>query len=536
MTVDPAGSLHIQEEMAGLTGAGARARTRELAAIYGVSEATIYRHSRGARRGGARRTRGAIRKPVSREVLDEMVAMSIQDDATATDVIRVFEKNGRLRKYEISAAWFTRYLKRAGLSRREMKKDLRPYRRFEASEPGELLQVDGSTALQWYIDDDGSVGWESTVSRNKNRPGNRKRRLEFFIGIDDHSRAVYGEFLLGKTVNHWLNFLFNTFRKKDDPRFIFHGLPQTIYMDNDVVAKVRKFRDTFKKLGVKIKHHRPTKKNDRYSNARSKGKVERFIGYVSQRMRLTRNCRFRTLAEANEFMFELCLEYNLRSHSTTGEAPFQRWMKIRPEMLIQCEDDKLYEALYRDEFTCYVYPKLTIRLDGEWQLPWEEPFWSMAGQKVTVFRHPLEPDRIAVQWDGREYAVEREPGVVRTWSEGPVRQVKTNRQELIGKYESIDLSQIQRYGFDRGPDESLGYLPARAGTELELPEFAPKAQRIQRAKAMMMILERLGLEQFDDDSSRYLLGYFDEWVTEEEIEAAYQRLTEPAVPEAARAG
>lgn len=84
-------------------------------------------------------------------------------------------------------------------------------------------------------------------------------------------------------------------------------------------------------------------------------------------------------------------------------------------MLIQCEDRKVYELLYRDEFSCKVYNDLTLRLGGEvWQLDYCEPFYQMIGKRVTVFKHPLEQDQIYVEWEGREYQVSRrefDPGL-----------------------------------------------------------------------------------------------------------------------------
>lgn len=249
----------IRLSMAGLSGSEARYKARELSESLGVSEGTIYRYSVKCRKTKVRGNRGEKKLPVDDEVLEEMKAFTYQTDCPATDVIEIFEQNGLLDGV-VSPAWFTRWLKAHGMSRKEMKQDRRPCCRFEASEPGELFQVDATLAEQFYIDDDGSVAWESTVSKNKNRSGNQKRRLVILAAMDDYSRCVYAEFTTGQTVNHWLNFLFKTFMQKKDPRFYFHGIPRTIYMDNDTVAKSAKFTRAMSALGVRIRRHRPTRK------------------------------------------------------------------------------------------------------------------------------------------------------------------------------------------------------------------------------------------------------------------------------------
>jgi hypothetical protein len=226
----------IRAKMAGLSGSEAKAVALELAESFRVSIGHIYRVSSWTRAVKTRRSRGKIRIPIDPEILKDMVSMSIKTGMASTDVIDIFQKNGEITS-DISPAWFNRQLRIRGLSRRERDVDRRPFRRFEASEPGELFQIDATLAEQYYIDDDGSIDLESRASRNKNRPGNRKSRLYIIAAMDDHSRCVYAEFTTGITVNAWLNFEFNCFRQKSDPRFIFHGIPRAIYMDNDVIGK-----------------------------------------------------------------------------------------------------------------------------------------------------------------------------------------------------------------------------------------------------------------------------------------------------------
>ena len=514
----------IRLVMTGILGSEARHKARELSGSLGVSEGTIYRYSAKYRRIKARANRGEKKLPVDEDVLEEMKAFTYQTDCPATDVIEIFEQNGLLEPGVVSPAWFTRWLKAQGMSRKEMKQDRRPCCRFEASEPGELFQVDATLAEQFYIDDDGSVDWESTVSRNKNRPGNQKRRLIIIAAMDDYSRCVYAEFTTGQTVNHWLNFLFNTIMQKKDPRFYFHGIPRTIYMDNDTVAKTQKFTRAMSALGIRIRRHKPTRKTDRFSNARSKGKIERFLRYLAEKQKRTKLKKFSSLKEANHFLMEVCLQYNNRKHSVTGETLLSRWIRIRPEMLIQCEDQKIYKLLYRDEYHCKVYNDLTLHLDGEtWQLDYSEPFFQMIGMRITVFKHPLEQDQIFVEWEGREYQVSRREFEPRAWSEGPVHLPKSNREQQIETMENTNFGHLKLWGFGESPGKDAIILPPKKGVDSKALREKVEPPKVKRFDAMYRISRELA-RNLSEEENRFLTGLFGEWVTDEEIERVIQQL------------
>jgi hypothetical protein len=136
------------------------------------------------------------------------------------------------------------------------------------------------------------------------------------------------------------------------------------------------------------------------------------------------------LEEANDWLFQVCLEKNSKRHSGTGEVPFKRWIRIRDEMLVRCEDEELYRILNRNRYERQVYGDLTVRIGGEvWQLPRDNIFYEMIKRKVEVYIHPLEPDRISIVWQGQEYEIERAESELRAWSEGPVRHEKTDKEK-----------------------------------------------------------------------------------------------------------
>jgi len=518
----------IKDRMAGLSGKQARRTARELASAFGVGLGIIYQESREMRLIRARATKGERKIQVKDEILEKMLSLTQQTDCAATDVVRIFERNGLIETDMVRPTWFSRWLKGQRMSRKELKRDYRPYRRFEASEPGEVYQIDATLAEQFYVDDDGSIVWESRASRNKNRKGNQKTRLVLMAAIDDCSRAHYAEFTTGQTVNHWLNFEFNAFRVKEDPRFIFHGIPACIYMDHDAVTKNPKFVRAHNALGIKVKKHKPTRKNDRFSNARSKGKIERLLRALAERQKITKIKKFASLAEANRFLLEVCLELNLRKHSSTRETPFARWNRIRPEMLIQCSDNELFESFYRDIFERLVYRDCTIRLNGEtWQMPFERPFLDMINQRVTLYQHPIKQDRIFIEWDGSEYEVERRGAEMRAWADGPVHLPKSEREERLERAANEDLSGLKLWGFDQGPQEGVIYLPPKEGVPLDTSRIRPEPLRISRVDAMRRIARELRRPLTAGENS-LLREALPDQATEDEITLAIESLLRPA--------
>jgi transposase InsO family protein len=518
----------IRDRMAGLSGAEARSVAGELASGYEITEATVYRLSQDVRRTRKRSTAGKRRLPVDERILQEMAKCSVDGDMTATDIVEHFELNGWIEPGLVSPSYLTRYLKEHGLSRREMRVDRRPYRRFEASEPNQVFQIDATLAEQFYLDDDGSIDWEGRASCNKNRAGNRKTRLYIIGIIDDHSRCVYAEFVTSVTTNDWLRFEFNAFRRKADPRFIFHGLPRILYMDNDSVAKNEKFLRAHEILGIKIIKHKPTKKTDTFSNARSKGKIERFFLYLAQKQRVTKFGKFQSLEEANRWLLDVCHRKNGTRHSSTGEIPYQRWMRISDERLIRCEDSELYNALYRDRTERQVYGDRTIRMDGTvYQLPGDEIFYRMIKQKVMVFMHPQQPESMCIGFEGKEYEVPLIASGNGNWSAGPVRHPQTAIERKQAELRQIETRPMKTYGeFEEQPEErAVAFMPFTRGTDLDTSALVPEPKRMERIDAMLRIADRLRVDRLDTATVELLTDMLDDWVTDEELEAAIEQLT-----------
>ena len=92
------------------------------------------------------------------------------------------------------------------MSRRDLKRDLVPARRFEAARPNALHQYDTTVAAAWFENANGSIGYELETQRYKNKPGNKRPRLHMFSMIDDHSRVLWARVYRSENSHNMLDF------------------------------------------------------------------------------------------------------------------------------------------------------------------------------------------------------------------------------------------------------------------------------------------------------------------------------------------
>ncbi|KKK87176.1 hypothetical protein LCGC14_2755860, partial [marine sediment metagenome] len=260
--------------------------------------------------------------------IDYMIAMTHRADLSAELLQEIAANNGHPELSKVSTATIRRRLKERQASRRHFReaKERKPRRRWEAARPNDLHQVDYTIMQQFYIDDDGSIGFESPLHRSKNKAGNKKPRLVLFALVDDHSRARYMRAYPGANTLFMLDFLHHAWSPKEAHAFPFRGLPRVLYSDNDSIIKSHKFQRAAGDLGVEVKTHFP-------GEAQAKGKVEASFRWSKEMEKVTLISKFESLDEVNQFLWDRMLYYNNRRHSTTKVAPFARWLTIHDDEL-----------------------------------------------------------------------------------------------------------------------------------------------------------------------------------------------------------
>lgn len=388
----------IQKEMSGLSGKPARQKALILASQFKIDVTRIYYYSKDVRpRRKQRADKGDI-KFIEKDKLQQLAHYSIKYDFSADHIKEIAAANNM---GEISPSSFNRVLRNMGLSRRQAKKDINPYISWEAPYPNALHQLDSTVAQQFYLDDDGSIGYEPPEQRYKNKPGNRKPRITMLALRDDYSRSIFARFFLGNHTFAWMEFLYQAWSVKlEDPAgFPFHGLPKFLYSDNDTVIKSKKFRRAMDRLNVKLMSHE-------VGNSRAKGKIEVAFKLLQEFEKVSKIHKWQTLDQANADLFDYLYYVNNRIHSITRQPSFERWRTIKHDHLQEMPNESVFKMLHMDVWHRQIRKDMTVSLHGKiWQLPFRTPFINHIGKMAEMYSYPGETDSLIMLLDGKEYEV-----------------------------------------------------------------------------------------------------------------------------------
>jgi len=387
----------IQQELAGKIGREAKRLANKLALEFACDLSRIYHHSRDVRPRRKQRNDAGAMRAIDPQVFNALAWHTVNADFSAPHLSDIAAGN-HLGK--VNAGTYNRQLRNRGIDRKNNKLDLKPYQSFEAKEPNILHQMDSTVAQQFYLDDDGSIGYEPEMLHNKNKPGNKKPRLTLLGLVDDYSRCRFARFVLSNNTFAWMNFLYEAWRPKADRNgFPFYGMPTLIYTDNDATVKSARFVAAMEKLNIKNPRHA-------IGNSRAKGKVEVGFKILQEFEKITLFKKWRSLEEANADLDDFLYAINGRKHSVTGEIPFARWLAIRPARLLDVPDADIFRILHREPITRVLQKNLIVSIDGKhWQLPFRKPFVNFIDSRIEIYRAPDEAEKIYAVLDNKEYEV-----------------------------------------------------------------------------------------------------------------------------------
>lgn len=451
----------VRTSILSLSGRARRDKTREWAESLGISEGTIYRWCKD--RHGKRRQRsdkGTSRTPVNDDALSRMQALTVRYGMTAEEVIQHAQAHGWIEQDAISTSTYNRHLKRCGISRRNLKKPgrmdgkeaktrlkVQPHRRFESPYSNDIHQIDVTEMPRYYIEDDRSIGYESPLTKSKNKAGNRRARIHLFALIDDHSRSIFARFYTSKNVLNWIDFCIRAWEQKaDHTSFPFCGRPEILYSDNDSMSQSDLWKGFMEDMEVEFQSHT-------VGNPAAKGKIERALGVLSGRTETIFRAYLDqgidiSLTEANEILHDVLYQQNYRSHSTTGQPPLERWqigMMGRHARLMP--DREVAQRYFYDSREVLLRGDLTLQIFGKhFQAPKEQPFLSYIGEKITVHYHRSDPGAypLTLIIDDEPYPIdpaEAVPDMARKFKSLP----KTEAEQQIEAAYETDLD-----GFEAG--------------------------------------------------------------------------------------
>jgi len=212
--------------------------------------------------------------------------------------------------------------------------------------------------------------------------GNTQRRLSFFVMVLCHSRLLYVEFSVSKTMEHFLSAHQRAFN-------YFGGTPKSIMVDNLKSAVLQRMVGQAPVFNPKYlafaKHYNFTIKACGVAKGNEKGRVENAVGYVKKNLLngLTLGPLEALNIAAHDWMNKVA---NVRCHGTTKQVP---------QTVFEAREKQHLQALPAIPFdigtvhTLRVNKQFRIHLDGNrYSVPAE-----YACERVTVKAYP---DRIIV--------------------------------------------------------------------------------------------------------------------------------------------
>jgi transposase InsO family protein len=403
----------IRAALAGLSGPRAKAEAQRWADFKGCHIDRIYtvtkdlRPDRKKRTDSGKRRVGLLEHPGMKTFAELVTANKLDPD----QAIEMTRANGQ--DIPVSLGTARRYLREHGLTRRNRRSGVRPYRRFEADAPGEIYQFDISGVKERWVDlKTRRILHVSPLEVSKNHPNTKVNRVQIwkFVLVDDYSRFKYVRFVASSQIDseHVNNFLLGAFREM--------GIPQILYTDNDSKIVSRRMRRAESILnrafadsgGFKLDQHTP-------GNPQATGKVEVTHQLVEKFEKYIGACdRVPTLEELNKFTLRLCSKVNWTVHRVTGEMPAIRFRHGNSVMRVP-PPEILNSAFTATEFMREVRPDLTFSYDAVvYQLPRNallggerNPFVDWVGQKLK-FVWPTDADYfVVIGLNGRAYELDR---------------------------------------------------------------------------------------------------------------------------------
>jgi hypothetical protein len=320
--------------------AARRAVMRETAALYGISQATLYRalsqqaRPRALKRADSGHTR-SLPTAEMEQYCELIAAIKLRTSnkqgrcLSTKEAIRLLEEHGmktpdgfvKPSRGLLKVPTVNRYLKAWGYDRPTLLRQP-PAVRFQAEHSNDCWQFDLSPSDLKHIN---KPSW---VREDGGSP-----QLMLFSVVDDRSGVAYMEYrcVYGEDVGAALRFLFNAMSAKSLPGLDLRGMPKMIYADNGPIARSQIFQKVMGYLGVDLCTHLPAGKDGKRVTARSKGKVERPFRTVKEMYEtLFHFHEPQTEEEANAGLQQYLLRYNDMDHRKEPHSRMQDWLENLP--------------------------------------------------------------------------------------------------------------------------------------------------------------------------------------------------------------
>lgn len=295
---------------------------------HAVTDRTIRNYIARYREGGARAFLAVKARQPSPRIRDPELAASIlalvkeRPTRTVPKLRKLLAVDPRFsgKVGAVSDRSIYRFLLEQGLSQKTRHSLLsedgrRSFHRFQAARPLDLVQGDARDGI-WLDTRDG------------------KKKTYLFVWVDDYSRKILsGRYYFDEKLPR----MEDTFKRL----VLRWGIPRKVYLDNGAVYIARQFAWILAQLATAKLHHKPYQ-------AYCKGKVEAVNKTIKNDFQTeAQRAGFQTLEELNSaFSAWVDLEYNVRTHSQTGESPDKRFADALHPDIRRVADIAWFEALF----------------------------------------------------------------------------------------------------------------------------------------------------------------------------------------------
>ena len=317
-------------------------------------------------------------KALSPHVLDAAIALRKErPERSVEQLIFILEESAYAPKGTLAASTLARYLKKAGLSRRDVLADPTPQkklRRFEAEDRHVLWQSDFQHTL--YLPD-------------PIEPKKKKKALLFAI-LDDFSRQIVAaEFYYDEKLPR----LEDSLKKA----ILRHGIPEKFYCDNGSAFSTHHLARICGKLGIHLIHSRPYRPEGR-------GKIERLFRFIDTSFKPEaydgiESGKIVTLVDLNQALTAwIDGYYHRRVHGSIGKTPLAKVAEGTREPRRMPINELMEVFLWEEERK--VDKTGCISLDGNVL----EVDLELVKQKITLRYDPFYLSDIQVWFNSKRYA------------------------------------------------------------------------------------------------------------------------------------
>lgn len=313
---------------------------QDTAALYGVSEPTLYRAlAARARPKALRRADRGMPRALPKEQLERycelIAAIKVRTSnrkgrhLSTAGALRLIEEFGvdtpdghvQTAKGLLNKTTVNRYLQQWGYDRTSLSRQPAAVR-FQAEHSNDCWQFDMSPS------DLKQLKKPSWVREDGSPP-----TLMLFSTVDDRSGVAYQEYrcVYGEDAGAALRFLFNAMAPKPVDHAPFQGIPRMIYMDNGPVARSHVFHQVMRYLDIEVRTHLPQDSDGRRTTARATGKVERPFRTVKEMHETLYHFHEPAdEAEANAWLMNFLVRYNDMDHRSEPHSRLQDWLENLP--------------------------------------------------------------------------------------------------------------------------------------------------------------------------------------------------------------